>query len=170
VGLALFNGPYPLKPHRVSYPSVRGLVRDLFYCNTTGPTSGNLMALTRKDMLVRRANLTELSCRPPAVLLWSGRLRRGPAAMRGGEFIRLATPRPLYVTVGGTRARVLARARVPRGGRPGPARIGQTRPRPLFPSPSSAPPHPDLRMRRGICYWVGGSGVSQEGRLPSRPR
>jgi len=90
--------------------------------------------------------------------------------MRGGEFTRLATPRPLNVTVGGTRARVLARARVPRGGSPGPARVGQTRPHPLFPSPSSAPPHPDSRMRRGNCYLGGRVRSLPRGETPVPPK
>jgi len=89
--------------------------------------------------------------------------------MRGGEYTKLAAPRSLCVTVGGTRARVLARARVPQGG-------GRVRPRNIQtqPPPSLVPPrpnsHPNLWVKKGLFIWWGGSGVSQEGRLPSRPK
>jgi len=70
------------------------------------------------------------------------------------------------LTVGGTRARVPARPRVPRGG----GGSGHECPNPAspLPRPSSAPPPPELVGEEGLVYLGGRSGVSQERRLPSR--
>jgi len=138
VGLALFNGPYPLKPHRVSYACVVG----------AGPGSEQTVLLPDQPpqpdgsylgiyMLIAELHESKQGGRPPAIPLGLVDRMGGRPPMRGGEYTTLAAPRPHLVTVGGTRARACSSPSPPRRE----AASGHECPDPASP-PSLVPPRP----------------------------